>query len=64
MASHQDDLSIYGFPKDDPAASIAAWQDEVRVAAVPSRPKPAYQPAFSTHHLRVQMGGGCSILLQ
>ena len=46
MASHQDDLPIYGFPKDDPASSIAAWQDGVRVAAVPSRPKPAYHPCF------------------
>ena len=37
MANHQDNLSVYGSPKNGSAALMAVWQDGVRVSAVPSR---------------------------
>ena len=62
MANHQDNLSVYGSPKNGLAVAMAAWQDGVRVSAV--RLKRISTPSIltSTHHLRVQMGGGYSIL--
>ena len=37
MANYQDNLSVYGSPKNGSAALMAAWQDGVRVSAVPSK---------------------------
>ena len=37
MANHQDNLSVYGSPKNGLAVAMAAWQGKVRVSAVPSK---------------------------